>query len=48
MPEDFLKKYREQGGRGHYTKGMKMLWFYDKDGNAKIPFSRILIKRKKL
>ena len=48
MPEDFLKKYREQGGRGHYTKGMKMLCFYDKDGNAKIPFSRILIKRKKL
>ena len=46
MPEAFLLKYREQGGKGHYTKGMKMLCFYDKDGNAKIPFSRILIRRK--
>lgn len=46
MPEEFLKKYREQGGRGHYTKGMKMLCYYDSEGNAKIPFSRILIRRK--
>lgn len=47
IPEDFLQKYRSQGGRGHYTKGMKMLCYYDKNGKAKIPFSRILIRRKK-
>lgn len=44
MPEEFLQTYRNQGGKGHYTKGMKMLCFYDADGNAKIPFSRILIR----
>ncbi len=44
MPEEFLKIYREQGGKGHYTKGMKMLCYIDSDGNTKIPFSRILIK----
>ena len=44
MPEDFLSVYRSQGGRGHYTKGMKMLCLYTNDGIAKIPFSRILIK----
>ena len=46
MPESFLQKYREQGGRGHYTRGMKMLCYYENDGTAKIPFSRILIRRK--
>lgn len=47
MPEEFLANYRKQGGTGHYTKGMKMLCFYNKDKKAKIPFSRILIRRKK-
>lgn len=47
LPIEFLNKYRQQGGKGHYTKGMKMLCYYDKDGLAKIPFSRILIRRKK-
>ena len=44
MPEEFLEVYRQQGGKGHYTKGMKMLCYYDNEGNAKIPFSRILIR----
>lgn len=44
MPEEFLEVYRQQGGKGHYTKGMKMLCYYDDEGNAKIPFSRILIR----
>jgi hypothetical protein len=46
MPEEFLQRYRAQGGTGHYTKGMKMLCLYDREGKAKIPFSRILIRRK--
>jgi len=46
MPEEFLAKYRKQGGTGHYTKGMKMLCYYDNNGKAKIPFSRILIRNK--
>lgn len=46
MPEEFLDNYRKQGGTGHYTKGMKMLCYYDENYMAKIPFSRILIRRK--
>lgn len=46
MPEEFLNDYRKQGGTGHYTKGMKMLCYYNSDGKAKIPFSRILIRNK--
>lgn len=44
MPESFLAEYRSQGGRGHYTKGMKMLCLYTDEGKTKIPFSRILIR----
>ena len=46
MPEEFLATYRKQGGTGHYTKGMKMLCYYDSDGKAKIPFSRILVRNR--
>lgn len=46
MPEAFLATYKKQGGTGHYTKGMKMLCYYDAAGKAKIPFSRILIRNK--
>ena len=31
VPEDFLKVYRNQGGRGHITAGMKSLCYYDKN-----------------
>ncbi len=44
MPESFLAEYRNQGGRGHYTKGMKMLCLFTDEGKAKITFSRILIR----
>lgn len=44
MPEQFLNDYRSQGGTGHYTKGMKMLCYYNSDGEAKVPFSKILIR----
>lgn len=46
MPESFLSTYRKQGGTGHYTKGMRMLCYFDAEGKAKIPFSRILIRNK--
>lgn len=47
MPKEFLEKYREFWWKWHYTSGMKMLCFYDENWKPKIPFSRILIKRKK-
>ena len=46
MGEQFIEDYRRQGGRGHYTSNMRMLCYYDKNGKAKIPFSRIIIRRK--
>lgn len=46
IPAEFLKKYRQQGGKGHCSKGMRLLCYYDQQGKAKIPFSRILIRRK--
>jgi hypothetical protein len=47
MPESFLENYRKHWWTWHYTKWMKMLCFYDKNWLPKIPFSRILIRRKK-
>ena len=44
--EKWLKKYREQGGRGHYTANMTSLVYYDNQGNACNTFKRILIRRK--
>ena len=44
--EDWLKKYREQGGKGHYTANMNSPVYYLPDGIAKPTFKRIFIKNK--
>lgn len=44
---DFLNKYFEQGNKGNYVANNVLCCYYDKDGNTKIPYARILIKRKK-
>ena len=44
--EDWLKKYREQGGKGHYTANMNSPVYYLPDGTAKPTFKRIFIKNK--
>lgn len=44
--DKWISKYREQGGRGHYTANMTSLVFYDNDGKACNTFKRILIRRK--
>lgn len=46
MGEDFIADYRRQGGKGHCTSNMKLLCFYDRENNARVPFSRIVIRRK--
>ena len=43
----WLKKYRENGGRGHYTANMTSLVYYGANGNAYAAFKRILIRAKK-
>lgn len=45
--EEWIAKYREQGGRGHYTANMTSLVYYDTNGKACNTFKRILIRRKK-
>ena len=44
--EDWLKKYREQGGKGHYTANMNSPVYYLPDGTAKPTFKRIFIRNK--
>ena len=44
--EEWIAKYRAQGGRGHYTANMTSLVYYDTSGTAKNTFKRILIKRR--
>ena len=44
--ESFLNDFFMQGGRGHYTKVMRVLCYYDKEGRAKFPFVRLLIQKK--
>ena len=44
--EKFVKKYREQGGTGNISPGMYGVCYYDKNGKAKYPFGRVLIRKK--
>ncbi|MCR5312387.1 MAG: adenine-specific methyltransferase EcoRI family protein [Bacteroidaceae bacterium] len=44
--EEWIRKYREAGGTGHYTANMKSLVIYDRNGKPKKVFSRILIRNK--
>ena len=46
--EEWITKYRAQGGRGHYTANMTSLVYYNMDVSAKNTFKRILIKRRSL
>ena len=46
--EEWLSKYREQGGTGHYTANMTSLVFYADNGKACTTFKRILIRRKEI
>lgn len=45
LGDEWIKKYRNHGGTGHYTAGMKSLGFSG-NGKNKIIFSRLIIKRK--
>jgi len=43
--EDWMKRYRENGGTGHYTANMRSI-VLTKNGVPKKPYSRIFIRRK--
>lgn len=44
--EEWMKKYRANGGTGHYTANMKSIVLI-RNGIAKKPYSRIFIRRRK-
>jgi len=44
--EKWISKYRQQGGRGHYTANMTSLVYFDAAEKACNTFKRILIRRK--
>lgn len=48
MSKEFFDLYIKQGNKGHYNIGNRMGCFIDKDGKARVAFSRILIKNKQL
>ena len=46
LGKEWIEKYKEQGGTGHYTANMKSLAF-SANGKHKIIFSRLIIKKKR-
>lgn len=44
--ETFMKEYRRQGGTGHYSATTHGVWYFDNKGKVKIPYVRILIRKK--
>lgn len=47
LGEDFITMYRGQGGKGHFSKNMYLLCFIDREGKARIPYGRVLIRKKR-
>lgn len=46
MTKEFVDLYYSQGGTGQYQVGKRLAYYITKDGKAKIPYKRILIKLK--
>lgn len=40
----FMEEYRRQGGTGHFSANMYGVCYFDKDGTAKVPYGRLLIR----
>lgn len=47
MTKEFIDLYYSQGGTGQYQVGNRLEFYITKDGKAKVPYKRILIKLKK-
>lgn len=46
LGEQFIVAYRNQGGTGHFSPNMYGLCYFDGAGKAKVPYGRILVRRK--
>jgi hypothetical protein len=47
MSEQFLNDYFAQGGTGSMKPGHPDLCYYDADGNAVVPYRRIILRHRK-
>ena len=45
MTKEFVDLYYAQGNTGQYQEGKRLAYYVTKDGMAKVPYKRILIKR---
>ena len=46
LGEEWLDAYRKQGGTGHYTANMEVPVYFDANGIAKRPFSKVIIRKR--
>jgi hypothetical protein len=46
MSENFVKLYYEQGNTGSYKTGIRLACYFTNNGLAKVPYKRILIRKK--
>lgn len=46
MSKEFVDTYYQQGNKGQIHEGHPDLCYYDNAGNAKVPYMRVLIKRR--
>ena len=46
MSKEFVQKYYEQGNKGQISEGHPDLCYFDNNGNAIVPYMRILIRHK--
>lgn len=46
LGEEFIRIYRSQGGTGHVSANMYGVCYYDTNGKARVPYGRILIRRR--
>lgn len=46
MKKDFIARYFEQGSTGQISEGHPDLGYYDKAGNAVVPYRRVMVKLK--
>lgn len=46
LGDEFIDLYKKQGGTGHYSANMYGMWYIDNNGKVKIPYRKLLIRRK--
>lgn len=47
LGQEFMDNYRAQGGTGHYTANEYGIWYVDKSGSYKRPYTPVVIRHRK-